>query len=277
MRQLITGLVPGLPAEVGAKILAQAEGVPLYAVETVRMLIDRGLLVAEGSSYRPVGAIGALDVPETLHALISARLDGLSPAERRLLQDAAVIGKSFSKESLAVLTGLTEARRAAQLARAQGGPVVQSDPRSPERGQYGFLQDLVRTVAYETLPRKDRKAMHLSVAEFLQRAWGADEPEVVEVVASHFLEAHRLAPDADARAPDPRARLRHADPCRRTRSIACGAGGSSSVLRTCSGAEHQADRACGAAGARRPDGNPTRTPGAGNRAPDRSEAALRRV
>src|SRR5919201_193508 len=74
MEELLTGLVPGLPAEIQAKILEHAEGVPLYAVETVRMLIDRGLLTLEGSAYRPTGPIGALEVPETLHALIAARL-----------------------------------------------------------------------------------------------------------------------------------------------------------------------------------------------------------
>src|SRR5439155_11143450 len=78
MEQLLTGLVPGLPDELRAKILEHAEGIPLYAVETVRMLLDRGLLTLEESAYRPTVPIGALEVPETLHALIAARLDGLS-------------------------------------------------------------------------------------------------------------------------------------------------------------------------------------------------------
>src|SRR6266542_4703833 len=81
-------------------LLARAEGVPLYAVETVRMLLDRGLLVREGAVYRPVGEIGSLEVPETLHALIAARLDGLSAEERRLLQDGAVLGKTFTPAGL---------------------------------------------------------------------------------------------------------------------------------------------------------------------------------
>src|SRR5439155_19770362 len=96
MEQLLNGLVPGLPADVRAGILERAEGVPLYAVETVRMLLDRGLLVQEDNRYRLTGTIEKLDVPETLHALIAARLDGLKPDERRLLQDAAVNGKTFT-------------------------------------------------------------------------------------------------------------------------------------------------------------------------------------
>ncbi len=81
MRGLLSGLVPGLPDEVGAQILERAQGVPLYAVETVRMLLDRGLLHQEGNVYRPTGPIEKLEIPETLHALIAARLDGLTPEE----------------------------------------------------------------------------------------------------------------------------------------------------------------------------------------------------
>jgi tetratricopeptide (TPR) repeat protein len=199
MQLLLTGLVPGLPAELTAKILDRAEGVPLYAVETVRMLLDRKLLVQEGPVYRPTGPVEDLEVPETLHALIAARLDGLTPTERRLVQDASVLGKTCTPAALAAVSGLPEREIEPVLAALVGKEVltVQADPRSPERGQYGFVQDLVRTVAYETLPKKDRKAMHLSVASFLQLSWGAEEGEVVEVVASHFLEAHRLAPDAE--------------------------------------------------------------------------------
>ena len=199
MRDLITGLVPGLPEEMSEQILARAEGVPLYAVETVRMLIDRGLLVREGSSYQPAGAIGALDIPETLHALIAARLDGLAPAERGLLQEAAVIGKSFSRASLLALTDLGADTLDELLGSLVRKEVIslQTDPRSSERGQFGFLQDLVRAVAYETLPKRQRKDKHLAVASYLQGAWGAEDEEIVEVVASHYLEAYELAPEAD--------------------------------------------------------------------------------
>ena len=89
MGELLAGLVPGLPAELVSKILARAEGTPLYAVETVRMLLDRGLLAQEGSRYVMTGDVDELEVPETLHSLAAARLDGLTTAERSVLQDAA--------------------------------------------------------------------------------------------------------------------------------------------------------------------------------------------
>ncbi len=199
MEQLLIGLVPGLPLELTAKILDRAEGVPLYAVETVRMLLDRGLLVQEGPIYRPTGPVEDLEVPETLHALIAARLDGLTATERRLIQDASVLGKTCTPAALSAVSGLSERDVEPVLAALLAKEVltVQADPRSPERGQYGFLQDLVRTVAYETLSKRDRKAKHLEVARYLERAWGSDEEEIVEVVASHFVEAYRLAPEAD--------------------------------------------------------------------------------
>ena len=78
----------------------RAEGVPLYAVETVRMLLDRGLLVPEGNVYRPTGPVGTLEVPETLHALVAARLDSLTQEERRLVQNGAVLGKTFTTHGL---------------------------------------------------------------------------------------------------------------------------------------------------------------------------------
>ena len=199
MEDLLAGLVPGLPEAIRDQILDRAEGVPLYAVETVRMLLDRGLLVLDGSVYVPVGEIGALEVPETLHALIAARLDGVSAEERRLLQDGAVLGKTFTRAGLVALSGMSESDLEPLLASLVRKEVlgVQADPRAPEHGQYGFLQDLVRHVAYETLSKRERRARHLAAAEYLAVAFAAEEDEVVEVVASHYLSAYEAAPDAD--------------------------------------------------------------------------------
>ena len=135
-------------------------------------------------------------MPETLHALIAARLDGLPPAERRVVQDAAVLGKTFTKQALASLSEVPEAELEPILSSLARKEVfgVQADPRSPEHGQYGFLQDLLRKVAYETLAKADRKARHLAAAAFLEQA--LIEQEVVEVVASHYLAAYEAAPDA---------------------------------------------------------------------------------
>ncbi|MGH7609557.1 MAG: AAA family ATPase [Candidatus Dormibacteria bacterium] len=198
MDQLLTGLVPGLPAPLVERIRERAEGIPLYAVETVRMLLDRGLLIEEGSAYRPAGPIETLEVPETLQALIAARLDGITSEERQLAQDASVLGKTFTPQGLVAVSGLAEEQLLPMLTSlvAKEVLVVQADPRSPERGQYGFLQDLVRTVAYETLSKRERRSKHLAVAGYLGRGVSPESEELVEVVASHYLEAWRLDPEA---------------------------------------------------------------------------------
>ena len=199
MTELLAGLVPGLPDELRDQILDRAQGVPLYAVETVRMLLDRGLLVQEGAVYSPTGPIESLEVPETLHALIAARLDGLTQDERRVVQDGAVLGKTFFKQGLARVSGLSEDEVEPLLASLLRKEVLslQADPRSPERGQYGFLQDLMRKVAYDTLSKKERKAKHLAAAAFIEEGWGGEEEEIVEVVAAHYLSAYEAAPDAE--------------------------------------------------------------------------------
>ena len=209
MTDLLTGLVPGLPDELRESILARAEGIPLYAVETVRMLLDRGLLAQEGNVYQPTGPVETLEVPETLHALIAARLDSLSPEERRLVQNGAVLGKTFTKQGLEALTGLPGEELEPLLAGLLRKEIlsIQADPASPERGQYSFLQDIVKHVAYETISKKERKAKHLAAAEFLSSVWSAEEDEIVEVVASHYLDAYAAAPD-DADAEEIRARAR---------------------------------------------------------------------
>jgi tetratricopeptide (TPR) repeat protein len=162
------------------------------------MLLDRGLLTQDGPVYTPTGEIETLEVPETLHALIAARLDGVSGEERRLLQDGAVLGKTFTLRALAALAGTPAEELEPMLAGLVRKEVlgVQSDPRSPERGQYGFLQDLVRHVAYETLSKRERKSRHLAAAAHLQNVF-ADQDEVAEVLASHYLAAFEAAPEAE--------------------------------------------------------------------------------
>jgi tetratricopeptide (TPR) repeat protein len=198
MRQALEGLVPGLPEDLLARIVQRAEGVPLYAVETVRMLLDRGLLAQEGSRYVLSGDVGELDVPETLHALAAARLDGLEAGERSVLQDASVYGQSFTPAGVAALGNRPQEEIEHTLDALVTKQVLglNDDPRSPERGQYHFLQGLLRTTAYGTLSRRDRKNRHLAAARHLQESWGDEAPELAEVLASHFLAAADAEPDA---------------------------------------------------------------------------------
>jgi class 3 adenylate cyclase/tetratricopeptide (TPR) repeat protein len=197
MKQLLDGMVPGLPDDLGQRIRDRAAGIPLYAVETVRMLLDRGLLVERDGAYHATASLESLEVPESLHALIAARLDGLPEAERRILQDAAVLGKSFTAHMLRAVTGVGGDSVEDGLRALVDKDLlsIQSDPRSPERGQYVFVQDLVRSVAYGTLARRDRKLRHLAAATYLESEW-SEEDEVAEVVAAHLVEAHAAEPES---------------------------------------------------------------------------------
>jgi class 3 adenylate cyclase len=115
MRALLAGLVPGLPELAVRAIVDRADGIPLYAVETVRMLLSDGLLALKGGAYHPIGDLTALAVPETLTALIASRLDGLAPEDRALVSDAAVLGQSFTLAGLSAVSGMAEAELEARL------------------------------------------------------------------------------------------------------------------------------------------------------------------
>jgi class 3 adenylate cyclase/predicted ATPase len=195
---ILEGLAPGLPDELVAQIAHRAEGIPLYAVETIRMLQDRGVLVEEGNRYVVTGDVSELDVPETLQALVASRLDGLSASERSLLQDASVLGQSFTAAGAAALSGRPEVDVAGVLDGLVAKQILarDDDPRSPDRGQYVFLQALLRTVAYGTLSRKARKARHVAAARHLEETWPGEARDIAEVLASHYMEAIRAEPDA---------------------------------------------------------------------------------
>ena len=214
MRGLLSGLVPGLPADARDAVVMRADGIPLYAVEIVRMLLSQGRLVAEGGVYRPADAdaLADLAVPETLTALIAARLDELDPADRAIVADAAVLGQSFTLAGVAAVAGESPATVEPHLrALVRREMLIQNvDARSPERGQYQFVQALIREVAYNTLARRDRKTRHLAAARFFE-SLGTDE--LAGALAGHYLSAMAYAaegPEADALAVQARIALRGA-------------------------------------------------------------------
>ena len=213
MAEMVRGTVPGIAQEAVAAIVERAEGIPLYAVETIRMLIDRGALRALGDGrYEMASRLEGLDVPETLHALIAARLDALDERDRRLLQTAAVVGQSFTADAIAAVAG----EPADDLRDRLGGLVrrqllrLEADPRSPERGQYKFVQAVVREVAERSLARADRRALHLAAARHYE---SLGDEELAGVLASHYVEAYRATPagaEAEALAAQARVSLRGA-------------------------------------------------------------------
>ncbi|MEA2536037.1 MAG: hypothetical protein QOF11_271 [Chloroflexota bacterium] len=193
MAELLGTLAPGIPRNVAERILDRAEGVPLYAIETLRMLVDRGALEAVDGIYQVRNRLERLAVPDTLQALVAARLDGLSAGDRTLIRDAAVIGHAFRPAALAAVGETTTAALESGLARlVQRELLVQeTDERDPGRGTYRFVERLVREVAYGSLSLRDRRDRHLAAAAYCE---ALDDPDLQGAVASHMLAAYRSGP-----------------------------------------------------------------------------------
>ena len=239
IRRLLDGYVPGLPDELARRIVDRAEGVPLYAVETVRMLLDRGLLAQQGARYAVTGDVTDLDVPETLHALAAARLDCLDVVERAVLQDAAVVGQSVTAAAVAAVGGRSRAEVEQALERLIAKQVLRR-----EDGQYRFLQGLLRTVAYGTLSRRDRKSRHLAAARHLQELSADGSVELAEPLAAHFLAAAEAEPEAaDASRIRASACATLAEAGRRALSLALGLEAQRAFDRAAELAEDEAERA----------------------------------
>ncbi|MFP5331723.1 MAG: AAA family ATPase [Acidimicrobiia bacterium] len=190
---MLEGAVPGIPAPAVDRIVEAAGGVPLFAVEMLRTLLSDGRLVIGPDGVEATDDLSQLDVPSSVQAVVSARLDRLATEEREIVRDASVLGQSFTVDSLAGLRD--EAvdkveRRLSELVRREIFELVR-DPRSPERGQYRWVQSVLREVAYSRIAKSDRHQLHLRVARQLR---SLAEPELAPVVAAHFVAATETAP-----------------------------------------------------------------------------------
>jgi len=192
MRELLAERAPDLPRELVQPILGHAGGVPLYAVEVARMLGDRRDRAEERQppDARTAAQPGQIEVPDSLHGLITARIDSLPPDERRLLLAAAVLGHRFRPGALVTVAGGDPARTRERIDALLRRELLTVDEElsSPEHGELGFVQDLVREVAYHTLARTERRSLHLAAARYLETL----DEEVAEQLAGHLVEAHQL-------------------------------------------------------------------------------------
>ena len=201
--ELLDGLVTSLPAAARERIVERAEGIPLYAIETIRGLLDKGVLEkGDDGLLHLVGKLGELEIPPGLTALIASRLDALGPDERRLIKECSVLGASFPRQAIEAISDTEPGQLDELLSSLVRKEVltVRADKLSPERGQYAFTQSLIRSVAYDMLTRAERKARHLRTAEHLQTAFPDEGAEVAEVIAAHLYDAYKAAgedPDAE--------------------------------------------------------------------------------
>ena len=195
------------------------------------MLLDRGAarpgrrrLPADGRDRHARGARDAARADRRAARRPLAGRAAAAPGRRRARQDVHRARARGPRRD----AGAPSSGRSSQGSSARRCSRVQTDPRSPERGQYGFLQDLVRHVAYETLARRERRTRHLAAAGVPRAELGEDE--VAEVIAAHYVAALEAAPDAEDAGRDHGEGARRADARRRARAALARIGRGAALL-----------------------------------------------
>ncbi|MDQ3671992.1 MAG: AAA family ATPase [Actinomycetota bacterium] len=177
-----------------SRIADVAEGNPLFVEEMVSMLIDDGLLVAENGRWAVAGDLATVPVPQTIQALLAARLDQLVDAERAVLERAAVEGKLFHRGSIETLT--RSDRRS--LVSAELGALVRKELIRPDRpvfageDAYRFRHLLIRDAAYDSIPKSVRADLHERHAEWLEEKENERGVEYDEIIGYHLEQAFRF-------------------------------------------------------------------------------------
>ncbi|HWQ01627.1 MAG TPA: AAA family ATPase, partial [Gaiellaceae bacterium] len=172
-----------LPAETRAVLLERAGGNPLYAEEFVRLLADQS---ADDDQ---------MQVPDSVQALIAARLDTLSPDRKGLLQDASVVGKVFWAGALVEMGGRDPREVEQALHELSRKELVRPARTSSMEGdaEYGFWHGLVADVCYSQIPRAARATAHRAAAAWIERKGGERVDDLADVLAHHYLTALELA------------------------------------------------------------------------------------
>ncbi len=186
-----------LPAETQALLLERASGNPLYAEEFVRVLRDRGLIDEAG---RVADVASDIDdtFPETVQALIAARLDTLPQDRKAPLQDAAVLGKVFWSGAVAAMGARDESAVQQELHELARKELIRPSRTSTVAGQteYAFWHALVRDVAYGQIPRASRAGKHRAAAEWIESTAGERVADVAELLVNHYSQAMELSTKA---------------------------------------------------------------------------------
>ena len=187
-----------LPSETQSALMSRAGGNPLYAEEFVRMLIDRRILVRRGPTWELTAGDDEIPVPDSVHALIAARLDTLPQERKALLQDAAVIGKVFWAGAVAAMSEVDVADVRAGMHELARKELVRPARRPSIEGEteYAFWHVLIRDVAYAQIPRALRAERHVSAARWIERIAGERVEDSVELLVHHYGQARELTRSA---------------------------------------------------------------------------------
>ena len=175
--------VESLPDALARQLTEKAEGNPLFAEEIVSFLTEHGIVrAAPGKLDFDAGAVRTA-LPASVQSMLTARIDRLAPRDRAILQAAAVIGRQFDPELLALVTG--ESAIDARLATMQTLDLIYPENRS---SGFVFKHALVRDALYQSLLGDPRKALHAKIAEEIERRSSNRLAEVAEVLAHHFAQ-----------------------------------------------------------------------------------------
>ena len=183
--QALLGDDPSL-APLTQLLIARTEGNPFFLEESVRTLVETGVLVGEPGAYRLAQALPTIQVPATVQAVLAARIDRLPPEEKRLLQTAAVIGTEVPLPLLQAIAELPEAALHRGLAHLQAAEFLYETRLFPER-DYTFKHALTHEVAYGSLLQERRRVLHARIVEALEALAGDRVAEQVERLAHHAL------------------------------------------------------------------------------------------
>ncbi len=187
--ELLASRLPGdaIPATLRDRILEKAEGNPFFLEEIVRALVEDGTIEREDAGWRLAKPDAEIRIPDSLQALLAARIDRLEGESRETLQAAAVIGRTFLYRILAEIRAATDTLDS-QLRALQRLELVQERAREPER-EYSFRHALTQEAAYGSILQRRRRELHLHVGEALERLFPDRAEELAPIVGHHFAEA----------------------------------------------------------------------------------------
>jgi tetratricopeptide (TPR) repeat protein len=167
-------------------LIERTQGNPLFLEESVRTLVETKTLVGERGAYRLARDLRTIHVPATVQAILGARIDRLTPADKDLLQTAAVIGEEVPFTLLHAIAGCPEETLCMGLSRLQAAELLYEARLFPDL-VYTFKHGLTRQVAYETLLEARRSVVHAKVVEVLERLYSGRALEHVELLANHAV------------------------------------------------------------------------------------------
>jgi class 3 adenylate cyclase/tetratricopeptide (TPR) repeat protein len=167
-------------------LIARTEGNPFFLEESVRTLVETGVLVGQPGAYRLAQALPSIQVPATVHAVLAARIDRLPAEEKRLLQTAAVIGTEVPFSLLQTIAELPEEALHRGLAHLQAAEFLYETRLFPER-EYTFKHALTHEVAYSSLLQERRRVLHTRIVDAVETLYADRLAEQVERLAHHVL------------------------------------------------------------------------------------------